>query len=91
MARYFGVTLLRTVPAVTLQQWGSACVSLTDMRTFALFASCQHTVVVPGESAGVTHGSERQCSAAGRPGAESVPDGAVRGAALLIPRCCFWQ
>lgn len=46
MALYFGVKLFNTVLAVTLRKGGSACISLTNMKAFALFANCQHAYVV---------------------------------------------
>lgn len=41
--------LLTAELAVTLQEWGSACISLSNMKTIALFANCQRTNVVQGD------------------------------------------
>lgn len=41
--------LLTAELAVTLQEWGSTCISLSNMKTIALFANCQHTNVVQGD------------------------------------------
>lgn len=49
MGLYLGVMLLTAELAETLQEWGSTCISLSNMKTVALFANCQHTNVVQGD------------------------------------------
>lgn len=67
MALYLGVMLLTAELAVTLQEWGSTCISLSNMKAIALFANCQHTNVVQGDEPLGVPDIASALQAAGRP------------------------